>query len=238
MTVAQRLEHPRVPILDELRGFDILAMVGYHLAYDLVKLGVLHLPFFFSGWMNVVRDLFAGMFLVISGICCLYSRSNLRRGVLCLLAALAVESVTALIPGMAIRFGILHLLGWSMALTGLLEKILEKIPDQAGFFATAGCFLAGYLAAPWKHTWFPAGEGLFLLGLPGADFHSSDYFPLIPWVFLFAAGYFGGKILNRKGLLKTGSPKFPFLSFCGRHSLWIYLLHQPILALMISLIQK
>ncbi len=238
MTVNCHISRPRVPILDELRGFDILAMVGYHFAYDLVNFGILDLSFFFSGWMNGIRDAFAGMFIAISGICCLYSRSNLRRGVLCLLAALAVESVTALIPGMSIRFGILHLLGWSMALTGLLENILEKIPNRTGFFAATGCFMVAYLSAPWKINWFSSGEGLFLIGLPGADFHSSDYFPLIPWIFLFGAGYFGGKILIQKGLLQAGAPKFPFLSFCGRHSLWIYLFHQPVLALLIALIQK
>ena len=123
MTAAFDSQRLRVPILDEVRGFDILAMILYHLAYDLVKLGVWDLPFFFSGWMNLVRDVFAGAFIVISGICCLYSRSNLKRGVSCLLAAVLVEGATALVPGMSIRFGILHLLGWSMTLTGLLENM-------------------------------------------------------------------------------------------------------------------
>ena len=238
MTAAFDSQRLRVPILDEVRGFDILAMILYHLAYDLVKLGVWDLPFFFSGWMNLIRDIFAGAFIVISGICCLYSRNNLKRGVSCLLAAVFVEGATALVPGMSIRFGILHLLGWSMTLTGLLEDFLGKTPEKRGLFAASACFLAGYLLTPWMRALSLNGDGLYRLGFPGEGFSSSDYFPLIPWLFLFWAGYFGGRLLRRQGLLRSGKPVFPFLSLCGRHSLWIYLLHQPVLAVFLLLIQK
>ena len=61
-------------------------------------------------------------------------------------------------------------------------------------------------------------------------FFSSDYFPLLPWVFVFFFGVFLGR------LAKEGKfPRFfaashiPFFAFTGRHALLIYILHQPVI---------
>jgi uncharacterized membrane protein len=73
------------------------------------------------------------------------------------------------------------------------------------------------------------------LGLPWKRFSSSDYFPLLPNLGYFLLGSVIGRTAYRKKetLLPMVNPKNPLicvLSFCGKHSLWIYLLHQPILA--------
>lgn len=69
------------------------------------------------------------------------------------------------------------------------------------------------------------------LGFPPADFFSTDYFSLLPWVFLYMSGYALNRLLDKKGLLDAPVLRKeirPF-SVLGRNSLVIYLLHQPVL---------
>lgn len=73
----------RVGILDELRGFAIICMVVYHAMYDLKYLFGLDIPIFFDGWFDVIRDIFAGLFIFISGTVCRYSSNNIKRGAQC-----------------------------------------------------------------------------------------------------------------------------------------------------------
>ena len=80
----------------------------------------------------------------------------------------------------------------------------------------------------------PAGwgrlPGMFILGFTTDEFYSADYFPLLPWLFLFLAGYYAvktGFIQRFKGLF--GPLRVKPLAFLGRHALWVYLLHQPVI---------
>ena len=70
----------------------------------------------------------------------------------------------------------------------------------------------------------------FVLGFPTADFYSTDYFPLLPWIFLYLAGYFlyrlEKKYIHRLTALYR---RIPVLDTLGRYSLPIYLTHQPVL---------
>ena len=102
----------RVWFLDEARGLSILLMVLHHGAYDAAFLLGWPLDFLSAGWFGIIRTFFAGVFVLISGCACRFSRSNLRRGARCLLLAAGLSAITAfLIPAQRIRFGILHLLG-------------------------------------------------------------------------------------------------------------------------------
>lgn len=71
---------------------------------------------------------------------------------------------------------------------------------------------------------------LAYIGFPQAGFSSTDYFPLLPWIFLFATGYFLYSFLQEKGLINRlfGKGKVPGINFLGKHSLIIYMIHQPI----------
>ena len=71
---------------------------------------------------------------------------------------------------------------------------------------------------------------LAYIGFPQAGFSSTDYFPLLPWIFLFATGYFLYSFLQEKGLINRlfGKWKVPGINFLGKHSLIIYMIHQPI----------
>ena len=79
---------------------------------------------------------------------------------------------------------------------------------------------------PWLYQW----DFLAVLGLPGPGFWSSDYFPLIPWLCLYLCGYFLWRLIgSRRKVMDRLRPGVRPLAFVGRHSLVIYLLHQPVL---------
>ena len=68
------------------------------------------------------------------------------------------------------------------------------------------------------------------LGFPGPDFFSTDYFSLVPWCFLFLAGYFLHRLLE--GPLARWDPdalRCPPLEALGRQSLPVYMIHQPVI---------
>ena len=71
---------------------------------------------------------------------------------------------------------------------------------------------------------------LYPLGFPGPGFSSADYFPLLPWLFLFLVGAaLGGWCLDHRESRLLTAPLPRALTFPGRRSLLIYLLHQPVL---------
>ena len=101
----------RVGILDELRGFAIICMVVYHAMYDLKYLFGLDIPIFFDGWFDVIRDIFAGLFIFISGTVCRYSSNNIKRGAQCFFIGMIMTFVMPFFTSGTVMFGILHFLG-------------------------------------------------------------------------------------------------------------------------------
>ncbi len=231
----------RVGLIDEVRGFAILCMVVYHGVYDFLVLFDVDFPFFFSPLMNGVRDLFAAAFVFISGTACRYSRNNLRRGALCFGLGLAMTVFTlAFVPDERIWFGILHMLGVSMMLFGLFGRVLDRLRPWLGLVACFVLFFLtwhvvdGYLGlfglrfAELPPAWYETGF-LFPLGFVGDGFYSADFFPLLPWLFMFLAGAYAGVYLRQNrlpaGFYKTHSAP---LALVGRNTLLIYVLHQPV----------
>ena len=237
----RRNPSPRITFLDWLRGLLLLSMMFYHLCYDLVMIFGLELAFFFSPFMHWLQTCTAGAFILLAGVCCCFSRSNLRRGFKVFGCGMLLTLITALaMPSQLVLFGVLHLLGVCMILFGLLRPVLERIPVWAGAAACALLFLltlsvsAGSFGGPFFTVSLPASlyeaGWLFPLGFPSGRFFSSDYFPLFPWFFLFLCGSFLGRLMKSHrlpGLFYRDC--LPWLSAMGRHSLWIYLLHQPVL---------
>lgn len=232
----------RVHLLDELRGFAIICMVFYHAMYDLVVLFRIDFPLFTSPIMqDFLQPLFAGLFILISGAVGHYSRSNIKRGLICFGFGLILTLATYFVmPRAFIAFGILHFLGIAMMLFPLLEKLAQKIPPIAG--------IAAGLLLFWLFCGIPQGQiGLaplfsvqlprelyttpffFWLGFPGPGFFSSDYFPLLPWIFVFFSGVCFGRLLkDRRCPEWFYKPHIRPLAFIGRHTVWVYLLHQPV----------
>ncbi len=233
----------RIHALDELRGIAVFCMVFYHAFYSIgiifnFEFGIHLLNFFMPA-----EPYFAGLFIVISGISSNLSHSNMERGCKLFFIAYAVTIITYFVvgPTETIRFGILHMLSIAMIAFGLLRKVTAMIPMAVGLIVNILLFVltlnlkSGYIGIPFLFThylpteWYSSGY-FFGLGLPGNDFISSDYFPLMPWLFLFFAGGFLGRLAaNQKFPKFTYDKHIPFFAFIGRHALIIYLAHQPVI---------
>ena len=120
-------------------------------------------------------------------------------------------------PEEVIWFGVLHLLGCAALLTCLLHPALEKLPPLAGVTGSAVLFALlnqlpqGWLGFEGTHlaalpaAWYK--PNLFWLGLPDLTvFSSSDYFPLLPWVFLYWVGYFFARWFRARCTAQPGLP--------------------------------
>ena len=224
----------RIWELDAFRGLCILGMVLVHLVYDLTvlyKLVQWQMPegfHFVQQWGGVI-------FFLVSGISATLGSRSVRRGILVICCGLVVSAVTwgmVLLKlagnGMQIYFGVLHCLGCCMLLWGLIT--------QRPAWAVALLSVAALGLGFWFRT-LPPVETYWLMpfGRYWPGFASSDYFPLLPYLGFFLAGTLLGRLLYRekKTLLpgvNPGNPILRALGFCSRHSLWIYMLHQPVLA--------
>lgn len=224
-------------------------MVAYHIFYSAAFL--FGMDWGMSAYIATTpfEPLIAITFILISGVCCSLSRSNLKRGVRLLLIACAVTLVTVFItPGNEIYFGVLHLLSIAMIIYALLEKPLSHIPPLAG---VAACLLLyfllwgvprGYLGLEQlKICYLPSAlyssDYLAFLGFPSATFFSADYFPMIPHLFLFLCGCFLGRLGKTRGFPQFLQPlRVRPLAFLGRHSLEIYVVHQPVIVAVLWLV--
>lgn len=241
--IRQTAPRARIYMMDELRGFAVFCMVFYHGFYTLaylyhIEAGMVLLRFFMPA-----EPWFAGLFMLISGISSDLSHSNLMRGLKLLGVALAVTLVTWLaVPEELIVFGILHFLSVCMILYGLLKPVSDRF--RFSWAAVAVCVLLfactrgisrGYLGlSPQLGVFLPDSlyrtNWLAPFGIYNADFISSDYFPLFPWVFVFAAGTLLGKLAAQGKFPAFLYPsRVPFFSWMGRHALILYIVHQPVI---------
>ena len=191
---------------------------------------------------------FAGLFIFIAGISSNLTHSNLVRDVKLLGVALLVTLATAIaVPEELIVFGILHFLSVCMIAFGLLQLLRRRLGRTeeppfrlwpvvvcAVLFIVTRYLASGYLQIPFVlRVFLPSGwyqAWLAPLGLPGPGFSSADYFPLLPWCFVFAAGTVVGRLAKAgKFPAWTYPSRVPFFSFLGRHALLIYVLHQPVI---------
>lgn len=238
MEYIRAMKPRRVGFLDEVRGFILLLMVAYHAAYDIIYIFGLDIPIFHSRLLEFLQPFVAGMFVVISGIACRYSRSNLKRGAKALLFGMLLTAVTLrVMPEQAIYFGILHFMGTAMILFALMRPAFDRLPPMTGVILFVVLFAAtyhlpdGYLGfGAFYRAALPASlylrRYLLPLGFAGAG---SDYFPLFPWLFLYFAGTYAG-VFFANGMLPDWfyRTRSKALAAIGRRAIVIYLLHQPV----------
>ncbi len=239
MTAWRKPTKQRIRLLDGLRGFSLVSMIIYHAMYDLVVLFGVRAAWYFELPGYLWQQSICWVFILVSGASLHYGRHPVRRGLLVFGCGLLLTVVTALaMPEQAIYFGVLHFLGLAMVLAGFGQKLLRRVPAVLGLILSFAVFLftkgvprgfvgVGDVALLQLPAALYGTPFLFWLGFPGPAFTSADYFPLIPWLFLFLAGYFGWGLLMPR--LKTGAPGRNPLEWMGRHSLLIYMLHQPVI---------
>lgn len=237
----------RVHLLDELRGFCIVLMVFYHAFYTIGYMFNVEFAKTLFDFFTPVEPFFAGLFVFICGICCHFSHSNLKRGLLLAGVAVLLSAVlwcatrlTILDASSMIWFGILHLLAVCILLYVLLRPTLNFIPTWLGLALCILFFVLFMHVSPYEGSYFGI-RGLFTVSTPPMDRNlfsyvfglcyvgsAGDYFPLLPWVFCFLAGTYVGRWRRRFPSWMSRS-RFPLFSAIGKVSLWVYIAHQPVI---------
>jgi hypothetical protein len=138
--------------------------------------------------------------------------------------------------------------GLSMLIYGVLKPLFDKIPWYIQFIIWTFLYLI-FFDFPESNTIhlfikdvgipdvLTTNQYLYPIGITTSTFSSADYFPLVPWLFVFLAGTaLSVPIIQKKFPKWFYQIRMPFLDFCGRKSLIIYILHQPIIYGVLSLI--
>ncbi len=228
------LSPSRRPLVDLLRGSALVSMIGYHALWDLVFLAGVSVPWYNGLPGFLWQQSICWCFILLAGYCQELGSRQLLRGCRLLCCGALIRAVTsAAIPQAPVRFGVLTLIGACTLLFFALGPLTEKIPPAPGLLGSFLLFLLSYSVPQGLFAGLALPRALYrgqltaFLGFPPAGFISSDYFSLLPWAFLFATGLFFSRLTKDRP--PVPAPRVPLLSFLGRRSLAVYLLHQPVL---------
>ena len=229
---------PRIWELDALRGVCILCVIVVHFLFDLSFFGGLDLTL--PAWYVFIQEYGGAIFVVLSGVCVTLGSKSVRRGLIVFACGMLITAVTYGMyrlgmsgADVVVKCGVLHLLGVCM----LVYPAFKKLPPAALALLGLAIAITGYAI---RSVIVPQ-RWLFPLGLTYEGFTSSDYFPLFPQLGYFLIGAAIGKTAyHEKRTLLPGSfqktPVARFFCWCGRQSLFIYLLHQPIVYGLLELV--
>lgn len=232
--------------IDCARGVAILMMALYHLVYDLDVFGGYALDST-SGFWARFADATAGTFIFLVGVSLTLSLARaggrsglfgkyLWRGIRIFGYGLLITLFFGLLGLGAVVFGILHLIGVSIILAyPFLRLGWANVALGLGIVAagvslqTSGASFGGAL---------PAQALLAPLGVVPENLTMPDYRPLLPWFGVCLLGVAAGNLLRGRlpevALPESASRAASPLAFLGRHSLFIYLVHQPIIILTLA----
>jgi uncharacterized membrane protein len=229
----QTLRTQRLPVIDALRGIALVAMIIFHASWNLdafrfTQMGVVSAP----AWLGFAKTI-AGSFLVLTGLSLALAddaghstMARLKRiGRIALAAALVSVATYYVFPNAFVYFGILH----HIALAGLIAWPLLRVHWLLIVgLAAAIVFINHTVALDAADTRWLAWIGLSRNVPP-----TNDYVPVFPWFALVLAGLLLARIILARPALMTGLQAQPSwtrpLVWMGRHSLMIYLIHQPVL---------
>lgn len=254
--------HTRIPELDLLRGIAVLFMIFDHFMYDTGFL----LPALFPGFpeagsiwdtavqtaawywswgvRTAVRYIILAVFLLLTGICCSFSKSNLRRGGKLMLAALGLTAATYVLgqvaasPEMTITFGVLHCIALALILIGLLETVIRSKWIWLALGTALTCAGAVLYRNAVPLSYGVSGVAAAVAGqILGVAVAGGDSFPFPLFGGQVFLGVFLGRQLypHRRSLCRK-----PYrnnaITFIGRNSLAAYFAHQLILPLLLGAI--
>jgi uncharacterized membrane protein len=220
----------RIASIDALRAIALIAMIAYHFCFDLRYFGVItpdleHGPF----WL-VARTLILSSFLLLAGVSLVLADANKvsdarfwrHVGAIAGCAVLVSTASYLMFPLTFIWFGVLH----AIAVTLVLARPLVQFPRTA-FLIGCVVIAAGIAFSHPVFNQFALGWIGFLTVKPYAE----DYVPLFPWAGVVLCGIAAGHALihNRFAVLASFDPSPRWLAWLGRHTLAVYMLHQPIL---------
>jgi len=237
--------------IDAARGIGILMMILFHSLFDLSFFGIYPVNVATGFWRYFAFST-GSLFLLLVGISLVISHAReeerlagnpkqqagivmkyLKRGMGIFACGLLVTFATWLyVPEWFIIFGILHLIGVSIMLAPLFFRFRRYNILIGAICIGIGIFLvAANITGPFWLLW---------LGIPPALFKTFDYYPLFPWLGIVLVGIGVGEQLYPRGKRSFAAPHLPApilspLAFLGRHSLLIYLVHQPVILLLLQI---
>jgi uncharacterized membrane protein len=235
--------------IDAVRGIAISMMVIYHLIFDLVFFGIvsfsINSPYL---WFFARITAFIFIFVVGVSLTLSYNRATmsesenkqpkfskyLKRGLRIFALGVLVSIVTWIfIPSDLIVFGVLHFIGIVIILEyPFIGRKYLNLFIGVFIFIMALFVSQIYVNWPW----------LIWLGIKPISFQTVDYFPLIPWMGVVSLGIFFGNVFYKNYKRQFSLPDLSDLkivrgcTFLGRHSLLIYLIHQPVLIIILILL--
>ena len=232
--------------LDFLRGIALLMMLFMHMSWDVrFEFGAPVFSYLQKGWFwSFIHPVIVVLFVGVSGICCTFSRNNTKRGLKILAATLVLDMTTYLITRIAginclIIFNVLAVLTCGIflyALISLIEKKTKADPNAVNVITGLIGLYIVIVGCDIHYMDYCSDSLLFLpVGFAIKDMPSmADYMPLFPWLGVFLIGCVIGRTCYKdKKTLFAGRGKIMSavsrpVEFIGRHSLIIYLVHQPL----------
>ncbi|CAG1005117.1 MAG: Acyltransferase family protein [Candidatus Methanoperedens nitroreducens] len=230
--MSKNLEQDRIQAIDFVRGIDIIFMVLFNYSITLDYFNLIRIPSS-SLYRYILPVSIASIFIFISGVTSYISyqkqkekvtRKYLIRGIKLLFYAILITLFTyVFVPRNAIFFGILHFFAVTSFLIPVFIKY-NKLNLIAGLlFILSGVYLQ---QQTFGFSYF------FWLGFIPENFSTFDYFPMIPWMGVILLGiYYGKYIAEKTQKIKFNSNFSNIFKFLGKHSLTVYLIHQPLLIL-------
>jgi uncharacterized membrane protein len=234
----------RVDAVDCARGLALVGMAGYHLTWDLADFLLVPATLPFTPAMRIVSHAVASSFLALVGVSLALAhrdRLNLmafwrRLAIVAGAAALVTAGSLVFAPGMGIWFGILH----CIAAASLVALPFVIAPAWASLIAGAAAILLPFLVRsplfdPPAFLWLGLG-----LALP----NTLDWRPFLPWAGVVLLGLGAARLpgvldrLSSPWRWRAKSRPARAICFAGRHSLAVYLLHQPILIALVALVAR
>ena len=222
----------RIDLLDAVRGLAVLGMVAFHLDWDLAHFGYVRIPPTASSAWSAFGQIVASAFLMLSGVGLVLAHGRGLPHAFGRIARIAgcaavLTAVTAwLFPQEVVGFGILH----CIAATNLIALPLLRLRVVWILGAATAALLAPVLLT----TGMTEGSPWWWLGISTAVPRTLDYRPLLPWLGLTLLGVMAARIVPPASLPHLSWPwsvgrPWKALTLAGRHSLLIYLAHQPML---------
>lgn len=204
-------------------------MIAYHFCFDLNYFGIIHQDMNHERFWLDSRAFIVSLFLIVAGIS-LVLASPLdakhfwkRQGRLLAAAAVVTVGSWLMFPKSYIYFGILHFI----FVASLIGRLFLNFPMTA---LVSGCSVVA-LGIGYSNPVFDL-PFMHWIGFMTHKPYTEDYVPVFPWLGVVLIGIFLGNLLFeriRPGWIHLEIPAMKLPSFMGRHSLAIYLLHQPIL---------
>lgn len=231
----------RIWELDATRGFAVLGMLLYHLAYDLNYFDFSRFPLTSPVWTTFARTVASIFFLVVGvSLYLSYSRSKNSlstsrlikkysyRGLKLFSWGMGITVITfVLFPDQIIWFGALHFIGSAILVSFFLLRIEDKIGFPIVLPVTVIILICWWGIHGVRVDW----PWLLWLGIIPEDLSTLDYFPLIPWLSVVLGGIkVGSKLYSQQSSALSASHPQLLHPICtvGRNSFYFYLLHQPV----------